>query len=91
MANKPVHEVRIGPICASVWANGSDGGRPQFNVTIKRWYKKDDEWKTADGFRRDDLLAVAKAADLAHTWICQQRKRKKKPEPEGEDDYGYED
>ena len=26
----------------------------------------------ADSFGRDDLLVVAKLADLAHTWICEQ-------------------
>jgi hypothetical protein len=34
-----------------------------------RPYKEGDEWKTADSFGRDDLPLLAKAVDLAHTWI----------------------
>ena len=36
--------------------------------------EKDDRlsWSTTDSFGRDDLLSLAKAVDLAHTWIHRQ-------------------
>jgi hypothetical protein len=70
--NRPVHEVRIGSIKAAVWAN--EGAQGVFyNVTLSRVYKdRQGGWQTASTFGRDDLLVVAKVADLAHTWICEE-------------------
>lgn len=65
---KPVHEVRLGRIKATIWANEvKDVIR--HNVQVRRIYKDGDDWKTTDGFDRDDLLLVAKVCDMAHTWI----------------------
>jgi hypothetical protein len=70
--HRPVHEVRIGSIKAAVWAN--DGAQGVFyNVTLSRVYRdRQGAWQTASTFGRDDLLVVAKVADLAHSWICEQ-------------------
>jgi hypothetical protein len=73
---KPIHEVRLGLIKAAVWKNEGENGA-RYNVTFCRMYKekdaKDDEgWKFTDTFGRDDLLLVAKVADLAHSWIFAQ-------------------
>lgn len=69
---KPIHEVRLGRIKAAVWKNEGDNG-VRFNVTFSRSYKEDGgQWKSSDSFGRDDLLTVAKAADLAHSWIFAQ-------------------
>lgn len=70
---KPVHEVRLGAIKAAIWANDTPNG-VRHNVTIQRLYKDEEEWKSSDSFGRDDLLTVAKVADMAHTWIFQQGK-----------------
>jgi hypothetical protein len=70
---KPVHEVRLGAIKAAIWANDTPNG-VRHNVTIQRLYKDEEEWKSSDSFGRDDLLTVAKVADVAHTWIFQQGK-----------------
>lgn len=37
------------------------------NVTFQCIYKDGDDWKTTQSFGRDDLLVLAKVADLAHT------------------------
>ncbi len=74
--NRPVHEVRIGLIKAAVWANTVEDG-VRHNVTFERSYKDGEEWKTTSSFGRDDLLAVAKLADQAHSWILLQRPEKK--------------
>ena len=69
MANqKPVDEIRIGRVKATIWRNGTDE-RPRHNVTFGRLYKEADQWKTAQSFGRNDLLVLAKVADLAHTRI----------------------
>lgn len=66
--NRPVHQIRIGRIRAAVWANPTDHG-VWHNVTFERTYKDGEDWKSSDSFGRDDLLTLAKLADLAHTWI----------------------
>lgn len=70
---KPVHEIRLGLVRASIWENKSEYG-VRFNVTLERLYsvKLDDnrrQWKSTSSFGRDDLLVAAKVLDLAHTWI----------------------
>ena len=80
MANqKPLDEVRIGRIKATIWKNGTeDAPRSSqdapayvaYNVTFSRLYKDgDDKWQSTQSFGRNDLLTLAKAADLAHTRI----------------------
>ena len=70
--NKPAHEVRLGAVKAAIWKNDTDSG-VRHNITLTRLYKDGEEWKNTDSFGRDDLLLVAKVADLAHTWICGQQ------------------
>lgn len=69
--NKPTREIRMGNIKASIWENKNDKG-VWHNVSLTRIYKDGNEWKRSDSFGRDDLLVVAKVADLAHTWIYKQ-------------------
>ncbi|MCB9610223.1 MAG: hypothetical protein H6716_26785 [Polyangiaceae bacterium] len=70
---KPVHEIRLGSIKAAIWANDTQNG-VRHNVTLQRLYKDEEEWKSSDSFGRDDLLLVAKVANMAHTWIFEQGK-----------------
>ena len=42
------------------------------NVTVNRTYKDGEQWKSTTSFGRDDLLLIAKACDLAHSWIYDQ-------------------
>lgn len=65
---QPVDEVRLGRIKAAIWENETENGI-RHNVTISRLYKDGDDWKDSPSFGRDDLLVVAKVADLANTWI----------------------
>ncbi|MEM9416317.1 MAG: hypothetical protein AAGA29_12695 [Planctomycetota bacterium] len=69
--NRPVHQIRIGRIRAAIWANATEHGL-WHNVTFERSYKDGGDWKSSDSFGRDDLLTLAKLADLAHTWIVSQ-------------------
>ena len=70
--NRPVHEIRLGFIKASVWEN-TVGESIRYNVSLTRIYKDGDQWKSTDSYGRDDLLVLAKVADRAHSWICDQR------------------
>ena len=71
MANqKPVDEIRIGRVKATVWKNGTEA-QPRYNVTFSRLYKDGDHWKSTQSFGRNDLLVLAKVADQAHTRIFQ--------------------
>jgi hypothetical protein len=79
--DRPVRVVRIRNIRGNIWANRLPSGQVVYNVTIDRLWKSDDEtneggevikkgeWHQSDSFGRDDLLLVAKVADLCHTWI----------------------
>lgn len=82
--NRPVHTVKLGLVEAAIWRNATDG-KPRYNVTVRRSYatEKDGkvEWKSTDSFGRDELLVLAKAVDLAHTWICEQATAKPEVEP----------
>jgi len=71
MNAKPIHEVRLGAIKAAVWRNQTEAG-VRHNVTFSRLYKQDDKWASTETFGRDDLLLLAKVADQAHSWICDQ-------------------
>ena len=69
MANpKPVAEVRIGRVKATVWPNETEG-RTRHNVTFSRLYRDGAEWKSTQSFGRNDLLVLAKVADFAHSRI----------------------
>ena len=73
---KPVSEVKIGSIVASIWRNEGKNGT-HYNVTFTRLYKDGEGWGRSESFGRDDLLTVAKVADLAHTRIFELSKDSK--------------
>ncbi len=73
MPKKPVHEVRIGFIKASVWKNQTRSGE-RHNVTVSRIYRNGDVWKESTHFGRDDLLPLAKVVDMVHSWIFENAK-----------------
>ncbi len=74
-ASKPVTEIRLGLIKASVWHNLTRAGE-RYSVSLVRLYR-DGVWKESTRFGRDDLLQAAKVLDLAHTWIHQQERNDK--------------
>jgi len=67
--NRPVHEIKLGRIRASIWTNHSDRQDVWFNVSISRCYRDGDEWKTTTSFGCDDLPLVSKAVEMAYAWI----------------------
>ena len=70
--NEPIHKVKIGSIRAAVWANEGKNGT-WHNVTVTRTYREGEELRDTTSFSPADLLAVAKAADMAHTWCLENK------------------
>ena len=79
--NKPVHEIRLGRIRAAVWQNETEAGA-RHSVTFTRLYKDGEQWKDSASFGREDLLLLAKLADVAHSWLYQSAAD---PQPSEED------
>jgi hypothetical protein len=70
---KPVAKVRVDLINASIWKNQTDKGT-FYNVTFENRYRDGEgNWKSSHSYTANDLLALAKAADLAHTKIIELR------------------
>jgi hypothetical protein len=72
--NPPADKVRVGLITASIWENKDESGKVYHNVTFERRYiDSKDQWQSTHSYGPADLLALAKAADLAHTKIIEAR------------------
>ena len=67
--NRPVHEIRLAQVRASIWRNPGNASRAWYTVSVSRVYRDGDVWKDSTSFRRDDLPLVAKAAEMAYAWI----------------------
>jgi len=82
--SQPAHKIRISNLSVTIWRNVTDKGT-WYSVTPSRSYKKGDEtWKETDSLGFDDLLAMAKLLDLAHTWIMHQQQADAKARKESE-------
>jgi len=68
MKAQPIHEVRIGTIKAAIWRNETEAGT-RHNVTFSRIYREDDRWHSSESFGINDLLVLAKVANIAHSWL----------------------
>ncbi len=92
-AKPPVHEIRLGRLKATIWQRpASGGGYHLYSVVITRLFKDGPSWRETSSFGRDDLLLVAKVADLAHSWICaatQERGASHEPDSDGPSRDGF--
>jgi hypothetical protein len=71
--NPPALKIRVGLITASIWQNETEKGTFH-NVTFDRRYKDaEGNWHSSSSYNADDLLALSKAADLAHSEIVKAR------------------
>lgn len=66
---QPVKVVRSGKVVFSVWKNTNQDGKVFYSTTIKKNYKKDDEWKTTQSFNKNDLPDVAFCSHEVFTFI----------------------
>ena len=67
---KPADEIRFGRVKATIWMNATEDGQARYSVVFSRIYREGEQWKTTHSFGRNDLLLLAKVADLAHTRVC---------------------
>src|SRR5262249_43721528 len=71
-SHQPAHAIRLRNVRAAIWANQGEKGT-FYSVIITRSYRDQlGNWDRSESFGRDDLLLVAKVADLAHTWVSEQ-------------------
>lgn len=69
--NPPVAKLRVSSVSVSIWENKSDKGT-NYNATFDRRYKDaKGDWHSTRSYNADDLLALAKAADQAHSKILE--------------------
>ena len=73
---KPAHKLRSGALTVTIWKNESDKG-PWYSATPSRSFKQGEVWKESDSYGFDDLLALAKLLDQAHTWIQEKQAEKR--------------
>ena len=66
---RPAHEIRVGALKATIWANQSEKTGTWYCVTFQRSYRSGDAWKQTNGFGVHDLLEVGKLAERAAAWI----------------------
>jgi hypothetical protein len=77
--NKPAAKINdFFPITAAIWKNthtNTEGKTfNRYSVSLERHYKDEmGNWKSTGTFNGDELLTVAKLADLAHTEISKLR------------------
>ncbi|EMB16323.1 MULTISPECIES: hypothetical protein [Rhodopirellula] len=78
MSKAPIKRFAVGNgIKASIWENQSKNNGSWLSVTITRTYREGEEFKDTTSFRRDDLLFVAKASELAFTWCLKKAQASK--------------
>ena len=80
---KPVAEIRVGRIIAAIWQNTPTDEGVFYSVHITRLFRRGSTWDRTPAFGRDDLLTVAKVADLANTRIYELQNAIRIPQPAG--------
>jgi hypothetical protein len=75
MISQPVGKITIWPASCAIWKNGEF-----YSVTFAKSYKDGEEYKNSSSFDRDNLLALAKLADQAHSWILRQEQKDREAE-----------
>ena len=72
--DKPIHEIRVGNVRASIWENPDNQPANVYKVSFTRSCHDGQQWRTSSGFRRDDLLLLVDAAERARVWIFEQQR-----------------
>ena len=80
---RPVAEIRVGRIIAAIWQNTPTDEGVFYSVHITRLFRRGLNWDRTPAFGRDDLLTVAKVADLANTRIYELQNAIEVPQPAG--------
>ena len=76
--NRPVHEIRMGAVKASIWENESKNGGTFYTASFHTdsfhtlYRDQEGSWRRCSSFGRDDLLLLAKVANEVHTYMILQ-------------------
>jgi hypothetical protein len=71
-ANRPLDTLRLpGGIKATIWKNTTQGGKDFNSVEISRTYKTKDGYRDSHSFSPNELLIVARLADMAYGRIAE--------------------
>lgn len=71
--NRPVHEIRMGGVKASIWQNETRSGGCFFAASFHTLYRDTEGvWKRSSSFGREDLLLLAKVANEVHSYMLLQ-------------------
>jgi hypothetical protein len=69
---RPVHEVRLGKIRASVWGNRTNGAT-WYTITLSRLYRdKGGKWQQAESFGPEDLPVIQSIIHELERWYFTQ-------------------
>ncbi len=66
---QPAHEIKLGRIRVTIWANEAEDHEVWFNAVVSRLYKSGDVWKDTTSLKHEDLPIASKAIDMAFNWI----------------------
>ena len=73
-SKKPIARIALHPVSAAIWKNDGNNGEAFYNVTFERRYRDDSgKWQSSTSFSSNDLLLLAKVADLAHSEVFRLR------------------
>jgi hypothetical protein len=72
-ASQPVAKLRIGLLSGSIWQRVSQEGTFHAVSFERRYRDKEGNWHTSHSFDTEDLLALSKLADQAHSRILELR------------------
>ena len=71
--NRPVHEIRMGGVKASIWKNDAKNGGSFYSASFHTLYRDSEgSWCRSSSFGREDLLLLAKIANEVHTYMVLQ-------------------
>ena len=72
--NRPVKEIRLGRIRASIWSNTNSKQEQWYSITLTRGYKDNDgQWKNSHSLGLDDLFVAGEVLKQAALWIYAER------------------
>jgi hypothetical protein len=81
-SKKPAAKVTLYPVSAAIWRNHNEKGT-FYSVTFERSYKDEaGKWHSSSSFNSNDLLRLAKVADLVDTKINELRANSRNAQPE---------
>jgi hypothetical protein len=75
---KPLHEIRLGRVRATVWENRGEKGIYRKTTFSKLYKGKDNKWQDTGSFDKEDLLLLAEVARQTAYVLYRE-----KPEEEG--------